>query len=91
MTLPGMAPKISDTRRLPRSKEKERPKAAPPRPDRTNPVQPEVRASSGTHLPAMSHVRSVSDLTTVSHDATMNASIVEPLNKSLEAFITELK
>ena len=36
------------------------------------------------------HVRSVPDLTTVSHDTTMYLSLVEPLNRSHETFINKL-
>ena len=38
----------------------------------------------------MPQVRSVPDLTTISQDTTMYASMFEPLNRSLETFITKL-
>ena len=38
----------------------------------------------------MPQVRSVPDLTTVSQDTTMHASMFEPLNRSLDTFITKL-
>ena len=41
-------------------------------------------------LPTVPQVSSVPDLTTVSQDTTMYASMFEPLNRSLETFITKL-
>ena len=43
-----------------------------------------------TRLPTVPQVRSVPDLTTVSQDTTMYASMFEPLITSLETFITKL-
>ena len=63
---------------------RERPRAAPSRPGWTNPVPPEADATPETRLPT------VPDLTTVSQDTTMYASMFEPLNRSLETFITKL-
>ena len=56
----------------------------------TNPTMPEADATSGARLPTGPQFRSVPDLTTVSHDTTMCASMFEPLNRSLETFITKL-
>ena len=72
------------------SKHRERPRAAPSRPGWTNPVPPEADATPETRLPTVPQVRSVPDLTTVSQDTTMYASMFEPLNRSLETFITKL-
>ena len=69
---------------------KERPRAAPQRPGWTNPVPPEADATPETRLPIVPQVSSVPDLTTVSQDTTMYASMFEPLNRSLETFITKL-
>ena len=69
---------------------KERPRAAPSRPGWTNPVPPEADATPETRLPTVPQVSSVPDLTTVSQDTTMYALIFEPLNRSLETFITKL-
>ena len=69
---------------------KERPRAAPSRPGWTNPVPPEADANPETRLPTVPQVSSVPDLTTVSQDTTMYASMFEPLNRSLETFITKL-
>ena len=69
---------------------KERPRAAPQRPGWTNPVPPEADATPETRLPTVPQLSSVSDLTTVSQDTTMYASMFEPLNRSLETFITKL-
>ena len=69
---------------------KERPRAAPQRPGWTNPVPPEADATPETMLPTVPQVSSVPDLTTVSQDTTMYASMFEPLNRSLETFITKL-
>ena len=69
---------------------KERPRAAPSRPGWTNPVPPEADATPETRLPTVPQVSSVPDLTTVSQDTTMYASMFEPLNRSLETFITKL-
>ena len=69
---------------------KERPRAAPSRPDWTNPVPLEADATPETRLPTVPQVSSVPDLTTVSQDTTMYASMFEPLNRSLETFITKL-
>ena len=71
-------------------KRRERPRAAPSRPGWTNSVLPEADATPETRLPTVPQVRSVPDLTTVSQDTTMYASMIEPLNRSLEAFITKL-
>ena len=72
------------------SRSRERPRAAPSRPGWTNPVPPEADATSETRLPFVPQVSSVQDLTTVSQDTTMYASMFEPLNRSLETFITKL-
>ena len=69
---------------------KERPRAALSRPGWTNPVPPEADATPETRLPTVPQVSSVPDLTTVSQDTTMYASMFEPLNRSLETFITKL-
>ena len=69
---------------------KELPRAAPSRPGWTNPVPPEADATPETRLPTVPQVSSVPDLTTVSQDTTMYASMFEPLNRSLETFITKL-
>ena len=69
---------------------KERPRAAPSRPGWTNPVPPEADATPETRLPTVPQVSSLPDLTTVSQDTTMYASMFEPLNRSLETFITKL-
>ena len=69
---------------------KEGPRAAPSRPGWTNPVPPETDATPETRLPTVPQVRRVPDLTTVSQDTTMYASMFEPLNRSLETFITKL-
>ena len=78
----------SRTNNEPRNKE--RPRAAPQRPGWTNPVPPEADATPETRLPTVPQVSSVPDLTTVSQDTTMYASMFEPLNRSLETFITKL-
>ena len=72
------------------SRSRERPRAAPSRPGWTNPVPPEADATSETRLPFVPQVSSVPDLTTVSQDTTMYASMFEPLNRSLETIITKL-
>ena len=69
---------------------RERTRAAPSRPGWTNPVPPETDATPEKRLPTVPQVRSVPDLTTVSQDTTMYASMFEPLNRSLEKFITKL-
>ena len=69
---------------------KERPMAAPSRSGWTNPVPPEADATTETRLPTVPQVSSVPDLITVSQDTTMYASMFEPLNRSLETFITKL-
>ena len=69
---------------------RERPRATPSRPGWTNPVPPEADATPETRLPTVPQVSSVPDLTTVSQDTTMYASMFEPLNRSLETFITKL-
>ena len=69
---------------------KERPRAAPSRPGWTNPVPPEADATPETRLPTVPQVSSVPDLTTASQDTTMYASMFEPLNRSVETFITKL-
>ena len=56
----------------------------------TNPVPPEADATPETRLPTVPQVSSVPDLTTVSQDPTKYASMFEPLNRSLETFITKL-
>ena len=73
-----------------KSRNRERPRAAPSMPGWTNPVPPETDANPETRLPTGPQVRSVPDLTTVSQDTTMYASMFEPLNRSLETFITKL-
>ena len=69
---------------------KERPRAAPSRPGWTNQIPPEADATPETRLPTVPQVSSVPDLTTVSQDTTMYASMFETLNRSLETFITKL-
>ena len=69
---------------------RERPRAAPSRPGWTKPVPPEADATPETRLPTVPQVSSMPDRTTVSHDTTMYASMFEPLNRSLETFITKL-
>ena len=69
---------------------RERPRAAPSRPGWKNPVPPEADATPETRLPTVPQVSSVPDLTTVSQDTRMYASMYEPLNRSLETFITKL-
>ena len=71
-------------------RKRERPSAAPSRPGWTNPVPPEADATPETRLPTVPQVSSVPDLTTVSQDTTMYASMFESLNRSLETFITKL-
>ena len=63
------------------SEHRERPRAAPLRPGWTNPVPPQADATPETRLPTVPQVRSVPDLTTVSQDTTMYASMFEPLNR----------
>ena len=74
------------------SRDRKRPRAAPSRPSWTNPVPPEADATPETRLPTVPQpqVRSVPDLTTVSQNTTMYASMFEPVNRSLETFITKL-
>ena len=72
------------------SRNKEQPRAAPSRPSWTNPAPPEADATPETRLPTVPQVRSVPDLTMVSQDTKMYASMFEPLNISLETFITKL-
>ena len=69
---------------------KEWPRATPQRPGWTNPVPPEADATPETRLPTVPQVSSVPDLTTVSQDTTMYASMFESLNRSIETFITKL-
>ena len=69
---------------------RERPRAAPSRPGSTNPVPPEADATPEIRLQTVPQVSSVPDLTTVSQDSTMYASMFEPLKRSLETFITKL-
>ena len=71
-------------------KHRERARAAPSRRAWTNPVPPEADATPETILPTVPQVRSVPDLTTVSQDTTVYASMFEPLNRSLETIITKL-
>ena len=72
------------------SKHRERPRAASSRLGWTNPVPSEAEYTPETRLPTVPPVRSVPDLTTVSQDTTMYASMFETLNRSLETFITQL-
>ena len=72
------------------SRNRERPRTAPSKPSWTNPAPPEAGATPETRLPTVPQVRSMPDLTTVSQDTTMYASMFEPLNRSLETFITKL-
>ena len=72
------------------SRNRERPRAAPSRPVWTSPVPSEADATPETRSPTVPKVRSVPDLTTVSQDTTMYASMFESLNRSLETFITKL-
>ena len=69
---------------------RERPRAAPSRTGWTNPVPPEADATPETRLPTVPQVSSVPDLTTVSQDTALYASMFEPLNRSLETIITKL-
>ena len=71
-------------------RKRERPRAAPSRPGWTNPVPPEADATPETRLPTVPQVSSVSDLTTFSQDTSMYASMFEPMNRSLDTFITKL-
>ena len=61
------------------SKRRERLRAAPSRPGWTNPVSPVADTIPETRLPRAPQFRSVPDLTTVSQDTTMYASMFEPL------------
>ena len=72
------------------SRSRERPSAAPSRPGWTHPVPAEADATPETRLPTVPQVSSVPDLTTVTQDTTMYASMFEPLNRSLNTFITKL-
>ena len=72
------------------SKNRERRSAALSRAGWTNPASPEAEATSEAQSPTMRQVRLVPDLTTISQDTTMHASMFEPLNRSLEAFLTKL-
>ena len=72
------------------SKHRERPRAAQLRPGWTNAVPPEANSTPETRLPTVPQVRSVPDLTSVSQETTMYASMFEPLNRSHETFITKL-
>ena len=72
------------------SNHRERPRAASSRAGWTNPAPPEADSTLGARLPIVQQVRSVPDLTTASHDTTMYNSMFEPLNRSLETFITKL-
>ena len=69
---------------------RERPRAAPSRAGWTNAIMREADATSGARLPTGPQVRSVPDLTIISHDSTMYALMFEPLKRSLETFITKL-
>ena len=69
---------------------RERPRTVPSSSGLTDPTPPETDAPPGARLPTMPQVRSVPDLTTVSLDPTMYASMFEPLNRSFEKFITKL-
>ena len=82
------AQQISRTNYKPRNRE--RPRAAPSKSSWTNPAPPEADATPETRLPTVPPVRSVPDLTKVLQDTTMYASMFEPLNRSLETFITKL-
>ena len=82
-TMPG-------PRKVYESRNRERPRTAPSRPRWTNPAPSEADATPETRLPTVPQVRLVPDLTTVSQDTTMYASMFEPLNRSLETFITKL-
>ena len=55
-----------------------------------DPALPEADATPGARLPTKPQVRSVPDLSTVLQDTTMYASMFEPMNRSLETFITKL-
>ena len=55
-----------------------------------DPITSEAEAPSGARLPTVPLVRSVPDFNTVSKDTRMYGSMFEPLNKSLETFITKL-
>ena len=69
---------------------RERPRAVPSRSGWTDPATPKADATPGAHLPTMPKVRLVPDLTTVSQDTTMYASMFGPLNRSLETFTIKL-
>ena len=73
------------------SKHRERPRAAPSSPGWTNPVPPEPDVTPETRLLTVPQVRSVPDLTTVSLDTAMYASMFQPLSRSLETFIKDLE
>ena len=60
------------------------------RPCWTNPAPLEADATPETRLHTVIQVRSVPDLTTVSQDTKMYASMFEPLKRSLETVITKL-
>ena len=49
----------------------ERPRSAPPRTGWTNPTTPKAEATTGARLRIVPQVRSIQDLTTVTHDTTM--------------------
>ena len=68
---------------------RERPRAAASVAGWTNPTTPEADATSRARLPTGPQFRSVPDLTIVSHDNPIYASMFEPLERSLEAFITK--
>ena len=65
-------------------------RAAPSRPGWTNPVASEADACPKTRLPTRPQIRSVPDLTTVSHDITIYAPMLEPLKRNLKTLITKL-
>ena len=72
------------------SNHNERPRAETSRADQTKPAPPESEAMSVAQSPTLPQFRSRPDLTTVSQDTTINASMFEPLNRYLETFITKL-
>ena len=72
------------------SKHRERLRAATSKPGWTNQVPPEADATPETRLPTVPQVRSLPNLTAVSQDTMMYASMFESLNRSLETFITKL-
>ena len=72
------------------SNHRERPRADSSGAGRTNPAPTDAEATSRAQSQTRSQVRSGPDLTTISQDTTMYASMFEPLNRSLETSISKL-